>query len=97
MINADLTQRVFANFVHVSEKRVFITMTSGLEEIQNLFKFLCENTVSGSEEEIYQYWLSQYNEIPSIEILPMCFQMIRNMKKSTVPKDLIRKCGKMFY
>ena len=74
-------------------------MESGLDNIfvHNLFKFLCENDLHGTEEEIFQHWVSQAASVPPAESLPICFQMIRNMQNSKVPKELLQKYGKLFY
>lgn len=74
-------------------------MTSGLDNniTQNLFKFLCENPTSGTEEEIFRNWVCQLAEVPPPDSLPICFQMIRNMQRSKVSKDLLKKYGKLFY
>ena len=63
----------------------------------DLFKYLCEHEVKGTEEEIFSAWVSQSTEMPEAEDLPICFQMIRNIKKSKVDKDILKKYGKLFY
>lgn len=64
--------------------------------LQNLLKFLCENDTSDTEQEIFAKWVSISEEIPSSEGLPEYFQMIRNIKKSEVSKELMQKCCKFF-
>lgn len=75
---------------------MFILETDIEISLQKLLKYLCEADTSGTEQEIFANWVSISEEVPLSEGLPEYFQMIRNIKKSEVQKELMQKCCKFF-
>lgn len=66
-------------------------MTNHASEL-DLLHFLCEKDPKGSEQEIYSQWISQAPFIPPADQLPIHMQIIRNLQKSRVPKELKTEC-----
>lgn len=58
----------------------------------DLLSFLCEKDPKGSEQEVYSQWVSQASFIPPANQLPIHMQIIRNLQKSRVPKELKMEC-----
>lgn len=78
-------------------ERVF-SILKKIETLTNsLLLFLHSAETKKSKEEIYESWVHQLNEVPSVNYLPMLFKLIENFQNTSLPTELLNICYKQTF